>query len=81
MYKKRRNCKQVLDQKGRSSFGLRPFAVLLGLYTNLMKNAASYVAAVIPQYQNGHFTTPFSVAILMVKIRIIVLYLTVNNGG
>ena len=33
-----------------------------------MKIAASYVAAVIPQYQNGHFTLHLPIAILIIKI-------------
>ena len=45
------------------------------------KNAASYVATVIPQYQNRHFTMHSPVAILIVKIKVIVLYFTMNNGG
>ena len=40
-----------------------------------------YVAAVIPQYQNGHFTLCFPIAILIVKVKIITLYLTMNHGG
>ena len=41
----------------------------------------SYVAAGTTQYKNGHFTLHLPIAILIVKVKIITLYLTMNYGG